>query len=1161
VDATLPAGRITLTAHGAVAGDALRTTRGRLELTLSRSRLRGGEVGPGEAVARIEPGAWEVQRLSLSAPGIAIEGSGRWKEGGPVGGKVDATVGDLSRALANVSSLLGEKVPELAGHGRIGASLAGTTAAPTADATVDAPAFAAGNIELGGVRGEVHLSGWPRAPEGHVDATAERVVTGGEEWARALFLRATLAAGGEGQLSASALVPGLGRDPVTLAARGRRTPDWARVEVSELTLGYPGTRYALREPATVSLDGPRVDRLELEGGGQRLVLEGGLARSGVLDAHLVLAGVRLEGLPAGLLPAGIGIGGTVSADLRASGEPAAATVKGNLSVSGGAVHGLAGLTALADLRFDGAARRAAVALAVTRAGGGSVDLRADVPVPLQGRPGAPLEATLRAEEVPLEAVLRAAGLDLPASGSASGAAELSGAVGAPALRLSASLTGGVYDELSGISLSLRADVPGVRMEAHAEAGLGGRRTLVADASLPLDLADLLARPGEALRGLAAAKVTGDVQLSELDLSALSGRLGIPEELAGKVSGTAHLEGPPLAPRGGATLELSEGAALGVSRIGARVEVTAAADRLAVAVRGAVAGEEVLSVRGALGAPPERLARGEGLRRAPLQLEATVPSAALSHATEAGLPVSGAVEARLTASGTLAALQGSLEASGTGMVLDGRPLGNARLKARWEGSRGTAAVELAPAAGGTLAASVAVEAPLGLGTSGEALRAAPAEATVRAQALDLGVLSALAPSLFREAAGKLEADVSARGPLARLTPRGTLRVERGAVAVAELGEWTGIAIGLKVSEDAVELEKLSARRSEGTLEAHGALRGIASGKGKLEGGLEAHGLSLVRAGTEVARVEELVVRASGSSRPGALDATLTVDRGTIHLPRQTPRKLQSIDRRVDIVVGRPPRKGANAAAPGAGEKPYAITLRLLVPTKVSVVGSKPRLQLDLKADVTYEHGAEGDLVTGTVEVVRGFVEPINGRTFLVQNGKVTFSGGPPKAAMLDVKAVYENPAATVTVAVAGPLTKPEVHMSSQPALDDSQIALLIATGRTDIKPASSGGNQALTGQDVGNAALAALSTQAFQDLVSNRLPVDTVSLDPSQLRAGKVVNDKVYVGYIRRFDARPELGENTNEVRLEYRIGKGWNFESRYGDANTGGASLVWTKDY
>jgi translocation and assembly module TamB len=226
----------------------------------------------------------------------------------------------------------------------------------------------------------------------------------------------------------------------------------------------------------------------------------------------------------------------------------------------------------------------------------------------------------------------------------------------------------------------------------------------------------------------------------------------------------------------------------------------------------------------------------------------------------------------------------------------------------------------------------------------------------------------------------------------------------------------------------------------------------------------------------------------------------------------------------------------------------------------VRSANPEIDVELKADVRYERVGAEDYATGAVDVVRGRVEPLGGRVFELQHGKVQFTGGPPTAALLDVEARWDNPTAVVTVTVQGPLAKPEIRLSSEPPMDDAQIAMLIATGRTELK-AGTGGVGTLTGEEAGRAALAALSTQFFKDVVADKLPLDTVALDPGALRAGKYVTDKIYVGYTRRFEADPERGENADEVRVEYQITPRWTFESRYGSAQSGGASLIWSKDY
>jgi translocation and assembly module TamB len=69
------------------------------------------------------------------------------------------------------------------------------------------------------------------------------------------------------------------------------------------------------------------------------------------------------------------------------------------------------------------------------------------------------------------------------------------------------------------------------------------------------------------------------------------------------------------------------------------------------------------------------------------------------------------------------------------------------------------------------------------------------------------------------------------------------------------------------------------------------------------------------------------------------------------------------------------------------------------------------------------------------------------------------------------------------------------------------------------------------------------------------------VDSSRVRAGKYVTEKLFVGYAYRFEAKPEQGENINELKAEYKLTPQWNFELRYGDAQAGDASLIWSRDY
>jgi translocation and assembly module TamB len=322
-------------------------------------------------------------------------------------------------------------------------------------------------------------------------------------------------------------------------------------------------------------------------------------------------------------------------------------------------------------------------------------------------------------------------------------------------------------------------------------------------------------------------------------------------------------------------------------------------------------------------------------------------------------------------------------------------------------------------------------------------------------------------------------------------------------------------------------------------------------------LQTEALTIPRAGQDLATID-VDAKLTGKVSASALEAELRIPSGTVRLPNRIPRRIQPLDQRPDIVVGKPPKRSTLAGAGKAPTEPYHVRVQVLAPGRFFIKSDNPRMNVELRADVTADY-QDRLALEGDVETVRGQVEPIGGRIFDVKRGRVRFTGE-PMAGMLEVQAQYNNPAAKVYVAVAGTIEKPDVKLTSEPAMEESQIALLIATGRAELK-AGSGGVSSLASEETGKAALGAVATTVFRDVLSDKLPVDTVALDSSQLRAGKYVTDKIYVGYTRRFNANPEQGENTNEVRVEYQISPRWTFQSRYGDAQSGGASVLWSKDY
>jgi translocation and assembly module TamB len=1104
-------------------------------------------------------GTWELERLSAAIPGGTVDARGRWRRGGPVAGNATIDASDLGVAARNGALLVGATPPRIGGRVHVQAALTGTADAPAISGQVDAPAFRAGAAALDGVQLVVRGSGPLAGGSAEVEGRIASFRSGGIERARQVTLRGALT-GSEAEATVTGSVPGAGAEPLTLDARGSLDRDRAQLEVRRLALSYPGTRWALVRPARVSLRTPSVDRLELVDPPQVLAVEGGIGPRDELSARVELSRVDLARLPPGLLP-NIGIRGELSGQVGATGTLAHPAVAGRLALQDGGYERIGGLTAVLDGRWDGDSRRVAGTISLARADGGTVDAELELPVPF-GRPAEPVRARVRAAALPVPVLLSVAGASLPAEGTVGLELRVDGTAGAPSATAELTLADAAWEDLGGLGATVSVEAPGATARVVASGTLDGRRIAAVEATAPLDLGDLVARPAETLRALRSARLEATASILALDLAAISGRAGMPRDVAGILEAHAEVTGTPAAPRGRATAGLRGGAYGSWRGLGASADATAGEAGLAASGRVTVAGEEALRLKASLAVRPERLGDREAIAGAAVRVDAEVPRIALARAAGEALPLEGTVEGRIALSGTLRAPELHADATGTGVSVKGRSLGDATATARYLRGRGEAEASLRPPSGGSLHGRLAVRATVGLGAGGGPLGDAPAEASVLADGLDLGFLPAIAPGVIRSAGGKVELDVKAAGPLRRMSPRGTLKVAGGRVAVSELGEWTDVQVDVQMTDDAIELSRLDVRRGRGTVSVHGSVRGLRGEHAKLQAKLDASSFTISRAGMEVVTLD-VEAEATGTWSSTEITADVTLPRAVIRLPRRTPRTLQPLDERKDIVIGRKPerREGPAPAATAPAETPLVVRAHVVSPGKLFVKADDPKIDVELRADVQYEREDGGDYMRGSVEVVHGALEPIGGRNFTVDHGVVRFTNGPPGAALLDVQAKYQNPAADITAKVTGTVRSPELKLtSSVPNMSDADIALFLLTGRTEAK-AGGGGVGSVTGEEAGKAVLGVLATQAFRNLVQNKLPLDTVALDASSFRAGKYVTDRIYVAYVRRWDADPTKNQNADEVRVEYQITPRWQFDTRYGSAQSGAVNLTWSRDY
>jgi len=547
---------------------------------------------------------------------------------------------------------------------------------------------------------------------------------------------------------------------------------------------------------------------------------------------------------------------------------------------------------------------------------------------------------------------------------------------------------------------------------------------------------------------------------------------------------------------------------------------------------------------------------------------------------------GTVEANVQGRGSLQAPTLVAEARTEQLGAGQTPLGKAEVKVDYRQARAQLAAALSSVNGGSLN----VDARTDLDVSFPAIRrglkptSAPFQATVTARRFDLAFLTGFTTTL-RKVAGTLDIDARASGTAAAPQAQGKVEWKDGVLGLSGFGEYQRVHLLLNASNDRVSLDDLEAHTESGTLK----LTGLGTRDGPqwtLKASGEATDFPIF---TEDQLVATLSLRTNldGTARKGHVELDkIHIPEAHVTLPTQSRRDLQNLSRPDDIILlknGKPvdPKRArkvlaqdraAEAALGGSGalpEETRATTIVLILDATKNlwVKGQDLNVEVGLSPDFRVELGEATDLF-GEVRILRGRLDVL-GRRFDFQKNSVVRFTGPPTEPALNVTAVYNNVKAGVKVSmhVQGQAGDVQLVPTSEPPLTESEIYTLLATGRTNLKRGS-GGSEIGSAQAV--SVLGSLAASQLKTAVSDKVGLDVLSIEAgdegqllqgASLEAGKYLTDDLYLGYAGKVGADPTKYENANAVRLEYQFLPRWSFEATYGDAKSGSADVVWTRDY
>ena len=190
---------------------------------------------------------------------------------------------------------------------------------------------------------------------------------------------------------------------------------------------------------------------------------------------------------------------------------------------------------------------------------------------------------------------------------------------------------------------------------------------------------------------------------------------------------------------------------------------------------------------------------------------------------------------------------------------------------------------------------------------------------------------------------------------------------------------------------------------------------------------------------------------------------------------------------------------------------------------------------------------------TVEAVRGVIR-IGERRLSIVEGSALFTGGAAQDAQINIIAESRISDALITLRLAGTIREPDIILSSDPPMDESDILSYIVFGkRLDRLAVTQEQSLHGTALDI----LGNIGAKGIERLVGKDIAPEEISVSPSTgaIGIGKYVTDRLYVTY--EWNATDEQPR----AMFDYRVNEYFSLRSQAGNPRDSGIDLLWKFSY
>jgi len=317
----------------------------------------------------------------------------------------------------------------------------------------------------------------------------------------------------------------------------------------------------------------------------------------------------------------------------------------------------------------------------------------------------------------------------------------------------------------------------------------------------------------------------------------------------------------------------------------------------------------------------------------------------------------------------------------------------------------------------------------------------------------------------------------------------------------------------------------------------------------------YSLSLELDAAELIDLEELTavfsgeVILEGSTEEGRLHGTIKIDQADGRIPKVFPPSIPEIK---VVEINRPGRVPPiqKLSGPSPFLKKFGLDLQVTAPEKISVKGRG--LDSEWKSNITVKGTAARPLVSGGVVLLDG-IFIFMGEELEMKDCSVTMDGRFPPVPQLKINMEAVKSDITINLQIVGPVTAPEVILSSQPPYPTDEILARLLYGR------SSSQLTGLQGLQIANGLRTLQGKGGFFDLLTGwtsflgDIQVDITELagssDQTAVRVRWSVTRDIYVENQRAIDDKGNVfiarWDLTRHLQLNTQSGYGLLGDSAY----------------